>query len=142
MTDPTTLAPWLWLATVLFACRITGQIIAVVWAPRWLPPHGPQWMSGLVPYRWLLPAQILILSLMVAICVDFARGSGWWVVQWPRAGRIMLAVSVLYGGGMVVRYVIRMTRRPDQRWFGGTIPIVFHIVIALFLGLFAAWQLH
>jgi hypothetical protein len=26
-----------------------------------------------------------------------------------------------------------MARRPDQRWLGGTIPIVFHIVLASWL---------
>jgi hypothetical protein len=31
---------------------------------------------------------------------------------------------------MAVRYAVRMTRRPEQRWFGGTIPIVFHWVLA------------
>jgi hypothetical protein len=34
---------------------------------------------------------------------------------------------------MAVRYVVRMGRQPDQRWFGGTIPIVFHWVLASFL---------
>jgi hypothetical protein len=140
--DSTTYAPWLWLATILLTCRVVGQIIAIVWAPRWLPPHGPQWMSGLVPYRWLLPGQIVVVSLMVAISRDFARGTGWFVVPWPRAGRIIMGVAVIYGAWMVVRYIIRMTRRPDQRWFGGTIPIIFHIVIALFLGLFATWNVN
>ena len=27
---------------------------------------------------------------------------------------------------MVVRYAVRMRRRPGERWFGGAIPIVFH----------------
>jgi hypothetical protein len=26
-----------------------------------------------------------------------------------------------------------MARRPEQRWFGGTVPIVFHCVLAAFL---------
>jgi hypothetical protein len=34
---------------------------------------------------------------------------------------------------MAIRYVVRMRRRPDQRWFGGTIPIVFHFVLASYL---------
>jgi len=41
----------------------------------------------------------------------------------------------------VVRYVIWMWRRPDQRWFGGTIPIIFHCVVAAFLFTFALYHL-
>jgi hypothetical protein len=33
-----------------------------------------------------------------------------------------------------------MRRHPDQRWLGGTIPIVFHVVLAAFLFTFALWQ--
>jgi hypothetical protein len=41
---------------------------------------------------------------------------------------------------MIVRYVIRMTRRPDQRWLGGTIPIVFHCVVAAFQWTFGTFH--
>jgi hypothetical protein len=133
-------APWLWLATILLALRVSGQIVAVVFAPRWLPPQGEQWMSGLVPYRWLLPAQIVVLALMTAICVDFTRGAGRFVEPWPAAGRAIFLFSLGYGGWMPVRYVLRMIRRPDQRWSGGTIPIVFHTIVAAFLALFSTWH--
>ena len=33
-----------------------------------------------------------------------------------------------------------MTRRPDQRWLGGTIPIIFHSVVAAFLWTFATYH--
>ena len=39
----------------------------------------------------------------------------------------------MYAGAMAVRYVVRMYRRPSERWFGGAIPIVFHFVLAGFL---------
>ena len=48
--------------------------------------------------------------------------------------------SYLYFGGMVLRYVIWMWRRPDQRWFGGTIPIIFHCVVAAFLFTFGTYH--
>jgi hypothetical protein len=38
---------------------------------------------------------------------------------------------------MVLRYVLRMSLYPDQRWFGGTIPIFFHYVLASFILVFA-----
>jgi hypothetical protein len=34
-----------------------------------------------------------------------------------------------------------MRRRPDQRWFGGTIPIVFHWVLAAFLLVYGVYNL-
>jgi hypothetical protein len=45
--------------------------------------------------------------------------------------------SYLYAGAMVVRYTVRMARHPDQRWLGGTIPIVFHTIVAAFQWTFA-----
>jgi hypothetical protein len=34
-----------------------------------------------------------------------------------------------------------MVRRPDQRWFGGTIPIIVHSVVAGFVWTFARYHL-
>ena len=70
-----------------------------------------------------------------------ARGSAAGSSRWPRLGRVVLVWSYLYAGSMAVRYVIRMARRPDQRWFGGTIPIIFHAVLAMFQWTFARYQL-
>ena len=41
---------------------------------------------------------------------------------------------------MAARYVVRMARRSEQRWFGGTIPIVFHFVLAAYLTVFGAYH--
>ena len=44
-----------------------------------LPPME-HWYSGLMPYEYLLPAQIaLIVVLMTKICVDFTRRRGFFV---------------------------------------------------------------
>ena len=48
--------------------------------------------------------------------------------------------SGLYFAAMIARYIIRMVRRPDQRWLGGTIPIVFHIVVAAFRWTFGTYH--
>jgi hypothetical protein len=58
----------------------------------------------------------------------------------PGLGRAALWWSYLYFGAMVVRYVVRMTRRPDQRWLGGTIPIIFHSFVAAFQWLFGMYH--
>ena len=70
---------------------------------------------------------------MAWLDVDFSRASGAAVDGRHALGVALLAASGLYAGSMLVRYVVRMTRRAEQRWFGGTIPIVFHWVLASFL---------
>jgi hypothetical protein len=40
---------------------------------------------------------------------------------------------VIYAARMVLRYVLTLTYRPEMRWFGGTLPIPFHFVLAGFL---------
>lgn len=138
MTD--SFAFFLWLFTVLLFFRVIGQIVVVLWAPRWLPPMH-QWQSGLLPYPVLLASQIVVLTLMVWICLDFTRGAG--VFLAPKrfeVGRFVTWFSYVYFAGMIVRYVVRMVERPDQRWFGGTIPIIFHCVVAAFLWTFGRYH--
>ena len=56
---------------------------------------------------------------------------------WPSSGAdsgcLLIGFSAVYAGSMVVRYGVRMRRRPEERWFGGAIPIAFHLVLAAFL---------
>ena len=140
MKDPTAYSPWLWLFTLLLLGRVLGQLVVATAAPRWLPPMD-RWQSGLLPYPVLLSGQMVVLTLMVWISLDFSLGAGFWVEPRPRLGLAALWWSALYFGAMLVRYVIRMARRPDQRWLGGTIPIIFHSVVAAFqwtFGLFHA----
>lgn len=132
---------FLTLCTVLLYLRVIGQVIVVLRAPRWLPPMH-QWQSGLLPYPVLLLGQVIVLALMTWIAVDFARGYGRFVEpRWPNAGTIFMWIGRLYFAGMVVRYVIWMWRHPDQRWFGGTIPIIFHSVVAAFVYAFGRYHL-
>jgi hypothetical protein len=130
----------LWILLALFLLRVVGQVIVVVARPAWLPPMA-QWYSGLLPYPYLLPAQFLILGLMASIAAGVSFHAGPFVQRHRTVGSALLVVSLLYAGSMVLRYVLRMRRHPDQRWLGGTIPIVFHLVLAAFLFTFASWQL-
>lgn len=128
--DASELAPALWLLTGLFAARVAGQVLVALRAPTWLPPMT-DW--NLVPYRLLLPVQLAILGVMAWIDISFSTESGAPVDRAKAFGWALVGFSGLYAGAMVARYVVRMRRRPSARWFGGTIPIVFHLVLATYL---------
>ena len=121
---------FLWFFLALFLLRVLGQIVVVVRAPRWLPPME-QW--NLTPYRLLLPTQILFLAVLGWIATDVTRGVGFLARPNGVLGLSLIGFSYVYVGAMVVRYAVHMGRRPEQRWSGGTIPIVFHFVLAAFV---------
>jgi hypothetical protein len=116
--------------SLLFFLRVAGQVVVRVRAPAWLPLMG-QW--NLVPYRILLPIQLVFLAVMAWIDYDLLREDGLAETRSPALGSFLVAFSALYAGSMGARYAIRMRRRPGERWFGGTIPIVFHVVLAAYL---------
>jgi hypothetical protein len=130
-------APYLCVFSGLFLLRVAGQVLVRLRRPRWLPPTE-QW--NLSPYQLLLPAQLAILGLMAWIDTDFARGSGFWTEPRPTLGTAVVWFAFAYAAAMLVRYVVRMSRRPAQRWFGGTIPIVFHWVLAGYLFVFGSFH--
>ncbi|MCC6790507.1 MAG: hypothetical protein IT336_02420 [Thermomicrobiales bacterium] len=120
----------------LFFMRVLGQLLVARKQRRWLPPME-QWQSGLMPYPALLGSQAAILTLQTAIELQSLRGDGVLVEPRPRFGRILRRLSVVYFGAMLFRYVYSMTRFPERRWFGKTIPIVFHCVLATYLFLYS-----
>jgi hypothetical protein len=123
-------APVLWFLTALFAARVAGQVLVAVRAPTWLPPME-DW--NLVPYRILLPIQLGILGVMIWIDAALTADSGPPAERSDAFGWLLVVFSAVYAGSMVVRYGVRMRRRPEARWFGGTIPMVFHLVLATYL---------
>jgi hypothetical protein len=118
------------LFTLLFVVRVVGQIVVVRRAPAWLPSME-KW--NLVPYRILLPSQIAILAFMGTVDFGFLHNRPLVIERHMTFGRGLIQASVLYAGIMAVRYVVRMMRQPAERWYGGAIPIVFHMVLAAFL---------
>jgi hypothetical protein len=130
--DPVEAGAFLGLFILLFALRVVGQVIVVARAPAWLPPMtNENW--NLVPYRILLPSQLAILILMCFILQSVRLEFGVFGARRPGLGIILIAASAIYAHVMAARYVVRMVRRPEARWFGGAIPIVFHFVLAAFL---------
>ena len=117
----------LWLFTFLFVLRVAGQIVVAVQPQKWLPPMR-QW--NFIPYPILLPIQLVFIAVMTWINVAFSQSAGISTVKNQQAGTYLLAFSALYVIAMVIRYILNMSRHPERRWFGGTIPIVFHLVLA------------
>jgi uncharacterized membrane protein len=111
------------LLTILFLMRVSGQLLVLARRPRWLP-QMTDW--NLMPYPLLLPLQAVLLMVMITICARALQGA-----ELPAFGGV--ALSFVYWAALAVRYAVRMARRPEQRWFGGTVPIVFHCVLATFL---------
>jgi hypothetical protein len=124
----------LWLCTALFLARVMGQILVGVYPTAPLPAWE-EWYSGLLPYPWLLLSQLVILMLMAVVNVDAARRSGRFYVVSARASWWLHLFAALYAGSMVFRYAYRMITMPEERWFGGTIPIWFHFVLAAWVWL-------
>lgn len=125
---------------MLFLLRVIGQALIVFAEVRWLPPM-PAWQSGLLPYPVLLASQCAILAVQAKVSIDFARGDGVTVRRRPRLGRSLVIASAVYFTGMVVRYALTMLLYPERRWLGtGTIPIVFHWVLAAYLSVLGRWH--
>lgn len=123
----------------LFCCRVLGQVLVAFYNVSFLPPMQ-EWQSGLLPYPVLLGCQIAIIALLGKVCFDFARRRGLFVTPNPKLGSVLNKFGSVYLGSMMLRYIIRMSMLPDERWFGGCIPIVFHCVLASFVLLLAYYH--
>ena len=118
------------LLLALFLLRVLGQVLAATLAPAWLPPMG-RWYSGLMPYRYLLPTQLVFLIVMTAMTVAVARKSPPLGAESPTAGTWIIRASYVYALAMVARLIRYLRATPETR--GVLIPIIFHFVLAAFL---------
>jgi hypothetical protein len=98
---------------------VLGQALVAFFDVRFLPPMQA-WYSGVMPYEYLLPSQILIIAVMAKICVDFTRRRGFFFE--PRRG--WLWFGCVYLAVMIARAVFLWDH---------PIPIVFHWVLAAFV---------
>ena len=120
----------------LFLLRVVGQVLTTCAEVSWLPAVE-HWQSGLLPYPALLASQVVILGTMGVVIADVWRGQGRFVQPRPRLASVVRWFGSLYLASMIVRYVLAMALRPEWRWFGHSIPIVFHCVLATFLLVYA-----
>jgi hypothetical protein len=129
--------PLLWALLSLFVLRVAGQLAVALGFDGVLPPME-EWYSGLLPYHLLLPAQLVIIVLLGKVCLDLTRCRGFFAEPRRRLGTALLVFGWFYLAVMVLRYVVRMSLYPLERWTGGSIPIFLHWVLATFLLILAA----
>src|SRR3954463_5107795 len=99
---------------VLFLGRVVAQIPAAPAARSWLPPMG-RWYSGLMPYRNLLPTQIVFLVVMTAMTIGVDRRSPPLGTLSASAGAWIVWASYVYALGMVVRSIRYALATPERR---------------------------
>jgi hypothetical protein len=114
--------------TLLFAARVTAQLVQRVAPVDWLPAFGAFQGSGLA-YPTLLGAQGVILVAMIAIVVRLAAGA--WTAP-SRVRRTLTVVGWIYFGVMAARLAIGALLDAGA-WFEAWIPAVFHLVLATFV---------
>src|SRR5687768_13010010 len=113
----------LWILLMAFLLRVVGQALVVFLDVQFLPPRET-WNSGVMPYEYLLPSQLVIIVLMTKICVDFSRERGFFFKPRKLFATAWLWFGYLYLAAMVARAVFLWDR---------PIPIVFHWVLAAFV---------
>jgi uncharacterized protein len=125
----------LWTLLALFVLRVAGQAMVAFFGVQWLPPME-RWYSGVMPYQYLLPLQIVLIVLMAKACADFTRRRGFFVqprrffaVPWLWFGWAYLAV-------MLLRYPVQKSIGVE----GPIIPIPFHWVLAGFVIAVGLWH--
>ena len=67
-----------------------------------------------MPYRLLLPIQIVFIAVLFAIAAGIGSGEGFLAEQHPSFGAFLIGLGAVYAGSMVVRYAVRMRRRPER----------------------------
>ena len=113
----------LWTLLALFVLRVAGQALVAFFDVPHLPAMEA-WYSGLMPYQYLLPAQLLIVVAMAKICLDFTRRRGFFFEPKRFFAGPWLWFGYLYLAVMIARAAIVMDR---------PIPIFFHWVLAAFV---------
>jgi len=128
----TSAAALLWGCAALFAARVIGQLEALLVAPAWLPDMDA-WYSGLMPYHFLLPAQIAILMLMAVVAWNRRVRGGKFARAHPRVAEALRILAVVYFAVMAIRLAVNINENGADFWREGAIPVAFHWVLALFV---------
>ncbi len=130
-------APWLWLLFSLFLFRVCAQLLQIPFNIAFLPAFE-HWHSATLPYGLLLTSQIVILILLGRVTYRFSQGK---LEPKQRTGRIWMSLGLIYLSVMLFRLIMGLSFYSELVWFSRTLPTLFHIVLASFMLLVAAFHL-
>ena len=118
----------LWVILGLFLLRVSGQLIQFFFSFSFIPAFE-EFHSGTMSYALLFLFQVIIISFYLRTCLRMSKDI---IVVNRIKGKRLLTLGCMYASVMIIRYILRMIMFPTERWFGGCIPIFFHIVLASF----------
>lgn len=97
-------------------------------------PSNERWYKELLPYRFLMPAQMLFLAIRIAVTLAVYQDEPFLSTgAWNRAVPILLVISGVSFVSMAFRYILNMALRPERSLFKRTNPIWFHMLLAIAL---------
>ena len=128
----------LWGLVFLFCLRVAGQLIQVLSPVAWLPPL-PAWLGSTLPYAVLFVSQLAIIFLMFRVSRRHASG---FVQRHSSLGKWLMFGGAFYFLVMAARLVIGLADLSGPAWFHRPIPAFFHLVLASFVLLLAAFHLN
>jgi hypothetical protein len=117
--------------------RVLAQPVALL-VDLPLLPRFESWHSGLLPYRVLLAAQLLIVLWLARTAWVFGTGA---VAPRTAIGVTMVALGGVYLAVMAARLVLGTTILSHQRWFASQLPTAFHMVLATYFLLYGHFHL-
>lgn len=114
---------------LVFLFRVLAQLLQSGNDISFLPAFE-QWHSATIPYGWLLFSQGLILAAMLCTWLYIHREQ----YRFKRGrAQLLLVLGSIYFLVMLVRFIFGITVLPEHRWFGATLPALFHMVLAAYL---------
>lgn len=128
----------LWFLIFLFFLRIVGQLIQTVHPVVWLPPLTA-WQGSTLPYTALLASQLATIIALTLVARRHAAGEA---RRNHRLGGWLLLAGLVYFLGMTGRLVIGLADLTEQPWFHQPVPAGFHLVLASFVLILAAYHLN
>lgn len=127
----------LWAITLVFGMRMLAQLLPLaLHAPRPLPST---WYAGSIGYWLMMWTQVPLLIVMITVAGRHSLG------RVPRSGglgRGLLMLGSGYSAIMATRLMIGLLDAAASDWFRESTSACFHLVLASFVLVLAAYHLN
>lgn len=133
------------LLGLAFLARVAGQAVQRWWGVGFLPSQDA-WQGSSLPFPALFTAQLVILVIIAAATLRMRAGRSLFGRRWVRP---IAWFGALYFAAMAARLVIGLLGDAGAfgddslaagKWFAAYLPTSFHLVLALEVMVFAAYQ--